>query len=65
MPRTNAEFILCMACLGVEKFTDEKHEGNVNCHCGGEFCGCSGCEDEAIEIYQVLEQAEFIDASKY
>lgn len=65
MPRLNAEFVLCQDCLAVESFSDEKHQGKVLCKCGGDFCGCAGCEDDAAEIEHIKAQAEFIDAAKY
>ncbi|WGH28514.1 hypothetical protein 13VV501A_gene0017 [Vibrio phage 13VV501A] len=35
--------VLCQDCLRDESFTEAKHEGDILCECGGEFCGCTSC----------------------
>lgn len=39
--------VLCQDCLAVRRFTQPRHEGKDRCRCGGEFCGCSCCNQTA------------------
>lgn len=36
--------MLCQDCLRVLPFEQAGHEGQYNCICGGEWCGCKACQ---------------------
>ncbi|GLT18028.1 hypothetical protein GCM10007938_18060 [Vibrio zhanjiangensis] len=36
--------VLCQDCLKLKPFTAARHNSEEQCECGGDFCGCSGCQ---------------------
>lgn len=61
--------VICADCLLITGFTNEKHNEEEFCECGGQFCGCDYCQDFAKKTFDddqhVIAQAELIDAAKY
>lgn len=47
---TLGPLVLCQDCLAVKEYTDARHINEEKCECGGDFCGCYGCNKEAEEI---------------
>lgn len=43
-------YVLCQDCLAVLPYTDDRHQEREFCSCGGQLCGCDGCNDEALQI---------------
>lgn len=37
--------VLCQDCLKQKTYTAERHVGDEVCECGGDFCGCSSCNE--------------------
>ncbi|MCD9491050.1 hypothetical protein GLP30_09585 [Photobacterium phosphoreum] len=37
--------VLCQDCLKQKIYTTERHVGDELCECGGDFCGCSSCNE--------------------
>lgn len=40
-----ARYVLCQDCLRVLPYTDARHQEEEFCTCGGQLCGCSGCNE--------------------
>ena len=43
------KYVLCQDCLKVLPYTDERHDEDELCSCGGQFCGCGDCNKAAQE----------------
>lgn len=39
--------MLCQDCLQVRPYCESGHFGDYRCDCGGDFCGCTSCNDFA------------------
>ena len=52
------DLMLCQDCLATAPFTMPGHMGETRCGCGGEYCGCAGCAEEAAKLRQMHEQRE-------
>ncbi|MGF1702510.1 hypothetical protein L4D09_19635 [Photobacterium makurazakiensis] len=39
--------VLCQDCLAVKSFTAARHNADEQCKCGGDFCGCDHCQEQA------------------
>jgi len=56
-----ARYVLCQDCLRVLPYTDELHQTEGSCICGGDMCGCGGCDEQAhmlfagVRDYRLLE----------
>ncbi|WP_419237602.1 hypothetical protein ACN08P_19855 [Photobacterium leiognathi subsp. mandapamensis] len=46
------EYVLCQDCLNVLPYTDERHNEDEYCSCGGQLCGCEDCQEKASEIME-------------
>ncbi len=55
------EKVLCQDCLKVKDFTDERHNGEEACECGGDFCGCEGCIETINDLLAGKRSAEELD----
>lgn len=42
--------VLCQDCLAVASYTEARHVGDEKCTCGGEFCGCASCNQDASRL---------------
>lgn len=42
-----APLMLCQDCLQVRPYCEFGHFGYYRCDCGGDFCGCTSCNDFA------------------
>nr|DAU73754.1 MAG TPA: hypothetical protein [Inoviridae sp.] len=42
-----AALMLCQDCLHVRPYCESGHFGDHRCDCGGDFCGCTSCNDFA------------------
>lgn len=40
-------YVLCQDCLRILPYTDELHQTEGSCVCGGDMCGCGGCDEQA------------------
>lgn len=40
----NKPLVLCQDCRAVSEYSDEKHNDEVICACGGQWCGCARCQ---------------------
>lgn len=49
---------LCQNCLRVVQYTDRRHVGEDLCICGGEFCGCSDCNNTIILLEHGFRDAD-------
>lgn len=47
---TLGPFVLCQDCLAVADYTDARHLNEEKCACGGDFCGCNTCNDDAERL---------------
>lgn len=56
-----SHLMLCQDCGLVEPFNAAAHRGEVLCQCGGEFCGCDGCNNFA----RTLERAAMTKEDVY
>ncbi|MGF1717857.1 hypothetical protein L4D08_23635 [Photobacterium chitinilyticum] len=45
---SDPKYVLCQNCLKLKPFTDDRHNSEEQCECGGDFCGCLYCQ-ETIE----------------
>ena len=52
------DLMLCQDCLATAPFTMRGHLGETRCGCGGEYCGCEGCAEQAAKLRQNGEQRE-------
>ncbi|MFQ2050982.1 hypothetical protein ACK34J_18775 [Aeromonas veronii] len=43
-------FVLCQDCLRIAIYAKEKHCEQEFCQCGGQWCGCAGCNDTATQL---------------
>lgn len=63
------DIVLCCSCLAIAEFTIAKHNEEEFCKCGGQWCGCSFCQDEAKKLFnedqRIMAQAALIDEAKY
>ncbi len=44
-PGIKPTLCLCQDCLMIASYSDERHDGIQPCKCGGDYCGCSYCQD--------------------
>ncbi|MGF1747732.1 DUF3850 domain-containing protein [Vibrio cionasavignyae] len=51
-------FVLCQNCLKVMNFTVARHNEDEFCTCGGQLCGCEGCQSQAEK--QVIAGAKVV-----
>lgn len=42
--------VICQDCLKVVDYTEQRHAVEELCECGGEFCGCGGCQTGARKL---------------
>ncbi len=49
---SRSKFVLCQDCLKVSIFSVARHNEDELCACGGQYCGCSGCDQQAREIVE-------------
>lgn len=56
-----ARYVLCQDCLRALPYTDELHQTEGSCVCGGDMCGCEGCNQQVhmllagVRDYRVLD----------
>lgn len=43
-------FVVCQDCMATAPYSDKRHQGEENCNCGGDFCGCPECKLASIEL---------------
>ncbi len=43
-------YVLCQDCLKVKPYTDKRHDSDEQCECGGDFCGCDSCNQDANRL---------------
>lgn len=43
------KYVLCQDCLKVKPFSVARHNSDELCECGGDFCGCEDCNDDALK----------------
>lgn len=41
-------FVVCQACLRLSIYSREKHGEQEFCQCGGQWCGCESCNEQAL-----------------
>ncbi|WP_265466473.1 hypothetical protein [Aeromonas salmonicida] len=41
-------FVLCQDCLRLSIYSREKHCEQELCQCGGQWCGCENCNEQAL-----------------
>jgi hypothetical protein len=46
----HGDYMLCQDCLRWSRFSLLGHNGEKSCQCGGDFCGCPHCSDDAEKI---------------
>lgn len=50
------KFMLCQKCLAVADYDDAGHGEEYFCECGGQWCGCDSCHEQADNlIHNVAE----------
>ena len=63
------KIVSCCDCSAIAEFTAAKHNEEEFCKCGGQWCGCGGCQDEAKKLFdedqRIMAQAALIDEAKY
>lgn len=42
-------FVVCQNCMATMPFSLKRHQGEENCNCGGDFCGCADCMVASID----------------
>lgn len=53
--------MLCQDCLHVRPYCESGHFGDYRCHCGGDFCGCTSCNDFAHGQGADFEKRQALD----
>jgi len=43
-------YVLCQDCLKAKPYTDKRHDSEEQCECGGDFCGCDSCNQDADRL---------------
>lgn len=43
-------FVLCQDCLRLSIYSREKHCEQEFCQCGGQWCGCENCNEQALML---------------
>lgn len=44
--------MLCQDCNHILEFDEAGHDGEYSCRCGGDYCGCNDCSNEAEKALQ-------------
>lgn len=62
-PDLNEEvaYVLCQDCLRVLPYTDELHQTEGSCVCGGDMCGCGGCNEQAHMLFAGIRDYRVLD----
>lgn len=56
-----ARYVLCQDCLRVLPYTDELHQTEGSCICGGDMCGCVGCDEQAHMLFAGVRDYRALD----
>lgn len=56
-----ARYVLCQDCLRVLPYTDELHQTEGSCICGGDMCGCGGCDEQAHMLFAGVRDYRLLD----
>lgn len=56
-----ARYVLCQDCLRVLPYSDELHQTEGSCVCGGDMCGCGGCEEQAHMLFAGVRDWRVLD----
>lgn len=43
-------FVMCQDCLRLSIYSREKHGEQEFCQCGGQWCGCESCNEQALML---------------
>lgn len=43
-------FVMCQDCLRLSIYSREKHGEQAFCQCGGQWCGCESCNEQALML---------------
>lgn len=43
-------FVMCQDCLRLSIYSTEKHGEQEFCLCGGQWCGCESCNEQALML---------------
>ena len=43
-------FVVCQDCLRLSIYSREKHGEQEFCQCGGQWCGCENCNEQALML---------------
>jgi len=54
------KLMLCQDCGAVAPFDLDGHQEKYLCKCGGQWCGCDACAQEAEELTAARERQERI-----
>jgi len=62
LAKTSA-LMLCQDCLHVRPYSEAGHFGDYRCDCGGDFCGCTSCNDFAHGQGADFEKRQALEAT--
>lgn len=54
-------YVLCQNCLRVLPYTDELHQTEGSCVCGGDMCGCGDCHYDASRLIAGVRDVSLFD----
>ncbi|MDX7694805.1 hypothetical protein SJS38_02270 [Aeromonas dhakensis] len=57
-------YVLCQDCLRILPYTDELHQTEGSCVCGGDMCGCGGCDEQAHMLLAGVRDWRVLDIQK-
>ena len=61
---TDPKYVMCTDCLKQMPYTDERHEGEELCDCGGEYCGCCNCLNTLKQLKKGETKKEILGTVK-